>query len=264
MLIKLFKHEWKATWKLPTGLIVFLMIVSVVAGATFASPVWKSGMEDLEILLGLVGMLYYFAIIGASLGIVIYMAVHFYKSMYTDEGYLTHTLPVTSHQLLIAKVLPIIIWSALAIIGIGFSLCIFVSMALNYLQPDLTIMEMIASIREAIDEKVILLLLSIVFLGICGLLSGSMMIAGSITIGQLVRKHKILGAIGAYIAISTAVQVFATVVMIPFMSDKLYASNSIYDVMTLAYFCIGVGAFVIAVALYFISEFIIRRKLNLD
>lgn len=267
MLKKLLKHEWKATWKLPTALILILQVITIFAGSTFASPIWDSDLEGLDLLVILVWMLYYFAIIGVSLGIMIYMAVRFYKSMYTDEGYLTHTLPVTSHQLLISKVLPMIAWSALAMLGILASVCIFGAMAVNYLQPDVTVTEMITEImQEIMVEGVIPFLISLLFLGVAGLLSGAMMIAGSITIGQLVGKHKILGSIGAYFAISTVVQILLVIVMIPFyLSEEIYySSNNVFDVMTPTYFGMGVVALIIAVALYFISEFIIRRKLNLD
>lgn len=266
MLIKLFKHEWKATWKLPTGLIVFLQIVTIFAGLTFAAPFWESELDGLEVLLALVWLLYYFSIIGVSLGITIYLAVRFYKSMYTDEGYLTHTLPVTSHQLLISKVLPMIIWTALGLLGIFVSVSIFATMAVNFLQADMPMVEIITEVVQFFaDDEGVRLLVSMLFLGIAGLLSSAMMIAGSITIGQLVGKHKILGSIGAYFAISTVVQICSNIVMIPlFVKDDIYYENSVFDIMTPAYFAIGVIALIIAVVLYFISEFIIRRKLNLD
>lgn len=266
MLGKLFKHEWKATWKLPTGLIILLQVITIFAGSTFAASIWESELEGLEILFGLVWMLYYFAIIGVGLGITIYMAVHFYKTMYTDEGYLTHTLPVTSHQLLIAKILPMIIWTALGMLGIVVSVLVFATMAMSFLQSEVTMVEIITDVMQALSEEgAVSFLVSLLFLGIAGLLSGTMMISGSVTIGQLVGKHKILGSIGAYFAISTIVQILLTIVMIPFyMNEDIYYADTVLDVLSPTYFGMGVIALIISVALYFISEFIIRRKLNLE
>ena len=86
MLGKLLKYEWKATWKIPTILIGLLLILSVLSGFSFASPVWRSDMGGLDLLVILVWMVFYFALIGVSIGITLYMAIHFYKTMFTDEG----------------------------------------------------------------------------------------------------------------------------------------------------------------------------------
>ena len=96
MLGKLLKHEWKSVWKIPTILLCVLMGLAVLAGLGFASPIWDSGLEGLGVLAVLSWMVFYFAIMGVSMGIMLYLAVRFYRSMFTDEGYLTHTLPVTT------------------------------------------------------------------------------------------------------------------------------------------------------------------------
>ena len=113
MLGKLLKHEWREIWKIPAILLGILLVVSVFAGSTFFAPVWDSELSGLGILAMLVWMLYYFAIIGVSIGVTLYLAIHFYKTMFTDEGYLTHTLPVTSHELLLSKILPMMAWQML-------------------------------------------------------------------------------------------------------------------------------------------------------
>ena len=46
----------------------------------------------------------------------IYIAVRFYKNLYTDEGYLMHTLPVTPRQLLVSKLTVGSLWSFLVTI----------------------------------------------------------------------------------------------------------------------------------------------------
>ena len=271
MLKKLLKHEWAASWKIPTILIGVLLVISIFAGFTFAAPVWESEMGGLAALLVLVWMLYYFAIIGVSVGVVLYLAIRFYKSMYTDEGYLTHTLPVTSHQLLWSKIIPMAAWNVLATIGIFISVAIFGLMAIGFLQPDgMGIWETISFMTEEMVaelgiENIVTFSLSMLAIGIAGVCSGTMMLIGSVTIGQLVGKHKILGSIGAYFGINTVMQFVSTACMIPFMFNMAYEeTDNVFSVMMPMYFVMSVVFVILSVVLYFISELIIRKKLNLD
>ena len=60
----------------------------------------------------------------------IIIAVHFYKSTYSDEGYLTHTLPVKKGTLLFAKVIAGTIWCIIDIIGLFAAIYIAASGAI--------------------------------------------------------------------------------------------------------------------------------------
>lgn len=271
MLKKLLKHEWAASWKIPTILLGALLVISVFAGFTFVAPVWESEMSGLSFLLVMVWMLYYFAIIGVSIGVVLYLAIRFYKNMYTDEGYLTHTLPVTSHQLLWSKMIPIAAWNVIATVGILISVCIFGCMAVLFLQPDgMGLFETISFVIEEMVaelgiENIGAFVLSMIITGIAGICSGTMLLVGSITIGQMVGKHKVLGSIGAYFAINTVMQFVASACMIPYMFNAAFEeTDNVFAISTPTYFMMAVVYIVMSVALYFISEFIIRKKLNLD
>ena len=125
MLGKLLKHEWKSIWKIPVLLIGILMITAVIAGLTFALPIWESDWIGLPLSGIMLLLLFYFAMIAASVGITVYMAVRCYKSMFTDEGYLTHTLPVSSRQILNCKVITMSVWTLITGIAIIISLVVF-------------------------------------------------------------------------------------------------------------------------------------------
>jgi len=273
MLGKLLKHEWKAVWKIPAILILILFSVSVLAGLTFAAPIWESDVTGLEILALLMWLLFYFAIIGVNLGITLYLAIHFYKSMFTDEGYLTHTLPVTSHELLFSKIIPIMAWMAISIIGIIVSVGIFGNMAIMFLKPEnVSIAKIYGDIMEGFTEFSILeqvewikFLASLFLLGISGIINSTMMIVGSVSIGQLVSKHKVLGSIGAYFAINTVIQMISGFIVMPLMMFNINGRNSsVFNILTPSYFGMGIMALIVSVGLYFLSEYLIRRKLNLD
>lgn len=272
MLGKLMKHEWKTTWKIPTGLYAVLLIISAFAGLGFSSPMWESKMSGLDILMVLLILCYYFAIIAVSVGVMLYIAVRFYKSMFTDEGYLTHTLPVSVHQLLISKILIMLAWTLLSFVAIVVSVLVFAGIGLMFLakgEIDIvyTIRRLLLEMRGWFDMGIISFIGNMILMMIVSLFSGVMMIVGSISIGQMVKGHKILGSIGAYFAISTIIQIVAMVGLIPLMfrmEDAMESTNNVFVVMSPVYWVISLISIVISVGLYFLSAFLVRKKLNLD
>lgn len=270
MLRKLLKHEWRGCWKVPMVLLGILWVTAVLAGLTFRSPMWSSEMEGLDVLLVMVIMMFYFMIIAVSVGITLYMAVRFYKSMFTDEGYLTHTLPVTTHQLLLSKLLPMAAWSFLATVGIIVSLLIFGGMGFFFLSENLQSMMVSADriwgqIKEVLGSSLIGFTASIAVMTLVGVFSGSMMIIGSVSLGQMVTKHKILGSIGAYFAMNTVISTITTAVMMPSMVRmSLVADNDVFRILTPVYWIVSAVMVLVTIGLYFLSEYMIRKKLNLD
>lgn len=95
MLTKLLKHEWKETWRIPAlcCAIVILMTLTAVICFTRMSPPAKA--DDLNAGAFVLMMFYVMTITCISFVITLYVAVRFYRNLYTDQGYLMHTLPVT-------------------------------------------------------------------------------------------------------------------------------------------------------------------------
>lgn len=273
MLKKLMKHEWQTGWKIPTIMITALLVISFFSGLTFAAPIWEQEMGGLEVLVVLVWMLYYFAVIGLNLAIMLYMAVRFYKSMFTDEGYLTHTLPVTARQLLLSKILPMAAWVAISTLAVFISVLIFGGMALVFLKPaNVSLWELMfeglsmVELRALLTESGVMSFFgSILCMMVVSVFSGVMMIVGSISMGQMVKGHKVLGSIGAYFVINSVISTITTLVMIPLMigADNGAVMN-VFDVLTPVYWIMTLVSVLITVGLYFLSEFLVRKKLNLD
>lgn len=273
MLGKLLKHEWKSVWKIPAILLGALMGLAVLAGLGFASPIWDSGLEGLGVLAVLSWMVFYFAIMGVSMGIMLYLAVRFYRSMFTDEGYLTHTLPVTTRQLLLSKVLIIAAWIFLSIVGIFVSILIVGGMALPFLVGQelrwSQVRELMSYgwqlINSSIGIRFASFMAGVFFMFLAMIMYGTMMIVGAISIGQMVSKHKVLGSIGAYFAINTVVQIISMVIVMPMMFYSIYnGTGNVFAILTPAYWIMGILECVLAVGLYFLSEYLVSKRLNLD
>ena len=274
MLGKLLKHEWRATWKVPTFLVGLNIFCSLAAGASFALPIWESEWVGLPISAIMVLMLFYFVMIGSSLGITIYMAVRYYKNMYTDEGYLTHTLPATPRQLLWTKVINMSIWSLIGVASSLVGILAFIAMLFLFLAPDgISLGEAAAELLVVLENPVmdgwqLFIVIMLLFFFISAF-SGTMMIIGSVNIGQMVRKHRILGAVGAYFAIYTVIQTINMIIMFPMIFGMTFAMEdtdelSIFAIYNPIYGAMALVFLIVSVILYFVSEYLLRKKLELE
>ncbi len=275
MLKKLLKHEWRRSWKMPVLLMGILLIGTLALGFSFALPIWDDDWIGFGFSIVGTFLAYYALVIGVPLGINIYLIVRYYKSMFTDEGYLTHTLPATSHQLLISKSLVMGGWNLLSSVAIGIS--IFLIMFMLYIfqiQRQIPLTEIMEEfgyfIRKLAEEgnfnDLGSFVICAVLMGLAGIFFNVMKLIGSISVGQMLRRHRILGAIGAYFGISIIMQIIEFVLML-FYILIFYKSNNlvglskvdmgIYLINTVLYVAAGIG-------LYFLSEYLTRKQLELE
>lgn len=275
MLGKLIKYEWKRIWKIPTLLLLILWGGAFISSLPFAGPLFESNGEIMLILAAILWGIFIVASIGVSFGITIYVALQFYYSMYSDEGYLTHTLPVTPRQLLIAKGLVMTVWDILCALGVVISYLIFGGMAV--LLTDLEwariwpqIVEVISSVFSSGGEILEAAggswsgLLAVGVIGsLVSLLLGTAHVMGAITLGQLAKKHKIGVAIAAGCIIAAVLSLLEGALQIPVMIGGYMEWDMYNMMMTTAWLSILFYA-VVTVGLFIISENIIRKKLNLE
>ncbi len=280
MLGKLLKHEWKAVWRVPTLLIGILMIIAVISGLTFALPIWDSEWIGLPLSGMMLILLFYAAMIGVGIGITIYFAVRYYKNMFTDEGYLTHTLPVTSHQLLASKIITMSAWNLIGGIAVLVSLLVFGGVAVLFLGAKegsfaVDVLDALEQLKAIWNTPLFHGFKSFCVSTLCMTLlssvSNTMMIIGAITLGQMVRQHRVLGSVGAYFAINVLMQAISIVIMMPVMikmvMDEEFLYNferSPFDFYTALYAAMAVIFLIVSVGLYFLCEYLVRRQLELE
>lgn len=279
MLGKLLKHEWRAVWKVPVLLYGVLLLTGLIAGMTFSLPIWDSDWVGLPMSGVMLIMMFYFALIGVSVGITIYLAVRYYKSMFTDEGYLTHTLPVSARELLLNKVITMGAWNLITIGAILAALIVFGGTALLSLKSGLGefsrgVFEAFSELPELLDEPYMDgfegFCVSIIGMMLASAFSGTMILIGSITLGQMVRKHRVLGSIGAYFGIQAITQTLNTLVIMPFtfsmfgFGEMWWNVESPFYIFTGFYVIMSLVTLAVAIGLYFLCEYLLRKKLELE
>ncbi len=290
MLGKLMKYEWKSTYKVSCMMIAVLAattILGVLAIRPIAGGALERYMRESAGLLSVVSiafmvlsmLLYVIAMVAVSIGSNVYFGIHFYKSMYSGEGYLTHTLPVGKHQLLCSKILVGGLWMILIIIAMLASVLSLVVFSI----PDINFADLLETIGHLFTEVDRILKqelgLSLTFYGVVVLVSYLVMpflsmaiLFGAISLGQLFHKARILMAFVFYFGIviveSIGKSLFSSVVNMRTFSSAMdtvaEASHAIQTTFNMQMISTFVVDIVVAVLLYLASWYVISRKLNLE
>lgn len=269
MLKKLFVHEWKDTWKVPALLNVVVVCLTILGVLVIRDGIWDLANENVLISSSLViyMMTYFASVLALCMVISIYFWLRFYKNLYADPGYLMHTLPVTSNDLILSKLFANAIWSLVSTIVSASS---FVMM-LNVLADGRILAEFkLAPLMEAFegisDGEVAKLVLALIML--LAMVTGSFMMSillgyAAVSIGQLFKKHRVGGAVMMYFALHMAFQTLVSFVMVPIQYLLVDPADSFMSF-------IGVQALIAlvtwggAIAFYCITHHIMNNKLNLE
>lgn len=266
MLGKLLKYEFQATGRLT--LIFYAALV-------FMSAVLKFGMiivpdhikRHTMFMIPSAGIVTIYIILFVAAFVVTWLLIiqRFYKNLIQNEGYLMHTLPVKTWQLITSKTITASIWAIASIIVAIISLEILFGSFMDI--PEL-FLEIIQSIN--FDMSVLTTAgysILTVFIIISFIVANILILYASMAIGQTVNKHKILGSFAAYIVIRCVLQIIGLtfIVMLGEMSldFTLFATNPTAAVyLTLVF--ILLMELVTCVAFFAITEYFMRKKLNLE
>ena len=252
MLGKLMKQEWLSTWKIPTVLIGVVFAAATIFGLFCASPVW-----DLMDWCG--------ALMCCGVGTSIYLAVRYYRSMYSNEGYLTHTLPVTPNQLLLSKMINFSIWELLSVICIVFNIMLFAAFIVLREVGYRSLQDILNS--EYATGWELFMVLTIILI-LVGTVSKSLLYMGSVNIGQLWARHRVAGAILVYVGVTGAVQIVTQAAMIIFMTSAeqigLLQDDYFFSFLNQVMAVSLLMQLVIGVVMYVGSLLILKKKVNLE
>ncbi len=273
MLRKIFKYEWKTIFPLLLGVHGVGLGVAALCriGINLMGGVQNSNVSMMAILLLMAAIM--------AIGCVVfytyfYTGYRFYKSVFTQQGYLTNTLPVTADQLIWGKGLTAVIWEVIDCLWAIVALFVLV------LSPK-DVAELVRDLPEAFAALfhnnaplftwllVIAVLLTPFFMTI--------QIYVAAAIGNLFTGHKLLATICSFIGINFIQQIFSLIILgitaphmsqinsqIDRMGDSAYIEVKVLDVMTN---CVALSlAFTVlcTVGFYFLSRYVLNHKLNLE
>lgn len=236
MLGKLFKLEFKNSYRQMLLLYGLTAVLTVIMCFSNMLDNYAPGIADnsiVTIVLGLFGFLYglsIFVLFGA--GFVI-LCMNFYKTMYSEQGYLTHTLPVSPVATYLTKLAVSLIWMLGA--SILFLMSIFsLLVTKEQMNPFELVKEMFTHGGELMDllNKNLAKVLgmnfgsfawAIIGIGVLALIGAFTYIFFSMTVGQLSSNHKVGVAIATAAGLYLVKQIVSVNVMITSFVD--FADN---------------------------------------
>ena len=272
MLGKLIKYDLKSLNRFLVMIHALLLLTALLIRYFLTGQINSSTPQN-SLLLALSITLYVLILIAVSFATAIIITIRFYKNLFSDEGYLTHTLPVTRGQHLLSKTIAGSIWSCLDIFFI------FASLYIVSATPYISIMlkEQWAEMIEELgftDLSMSPAALIALFIGfICfSAVSNVITYYASVALGQLVPGHKILGAIAAYFALNTGLSIITLLMMsifglfiAPSYSTYMNSSSFSYSVYLLDSMKLSTTiAFITAIILYIVTYYILNKKTNLE
>lgn len=275
MLKKLMRYDFKSVFKLWWIGAVSTLALSVIGGFISEIFVTERDIPEPIYVLAIFGaVLVYIGFIAFAIFSEILVYLRFYKNLYTDEGYLTFTLPAKRQSILNSKVFLGVVTSILTGVVLSIDLLI-VSVISN--RKEIFTPQFIKDIKEGLEyffedqyyyyifiylaqALIIFVLLSLV----------SMLFAyGCITIASVIaKKAKILVAIGIYYGATSVIGFLMTIFFLfgaTSLFDLLYELSELdgaNSIMLLLFMVIFILCAVCCV-LYYITHWCIDKKLNL-
>lgn len=279
MLRKLIKYDFKALSRYLIVIHAMLLITAVLGrllfvGRLMSDPGRLSNAGAIATIIGII--IYVILFMTAVFGTMLMIAICFYKNLYSDEGYLTHTLPVTRGQLLISKTVSGSVWMLLDMMMIILSLFILVLTRPVLDSFSSSWDELLSAMGFPASTGYGKILLAFAVLFIVSAVGNVVLIYVSITIGQLFSNHRVLGAVVVYFVINTIVSIICSIAGTVYsMSSFIHAADEssfvmmvndgvIYQVYARLFLFSLVLEIILAIGAYTVTYLLMQKKLNLN
>lgn len=264
MFAKLLKHDFRAV-RGTLGLLCLISLSSAFLGGGILRLLERDIQSDPVMVMSLLALtICIFALIICGAACQFLSLFHFYKSRFTDQGYLTFTLPVTHHQNLLSAFLICILGCVLgmALMCLSFGVLLLAAMGIPDTGETDSILAFFASCGDLIQTVGLGNTVLMAAYLIIASLSELLLIMLSITIGAVItRRHKVLAAVGVYygvhMAMSTVVTLIGVGTALPLTAS---GSPSFAQIMLpQLLLCLVVG-----ILSYFLMHYLTGKRLNLN
>ena len=242
MFWNLVRYEFKNVNKWYLALYGAVLALSVLIGAQASSLKSIDTPDQQMIMLVFLGLVFGGLLITLSISTLILIIRRFKGSVYDRQGYLTLTLPVSEHQIILAKLLGAFIWSLIS--SAVFFLSIYIIFAT--IDPTMVDSYFFDYLFVHYIENFWLTLISFFISTVAGILC----IYLSISIGQLFNEYRTALAVLAYIIIHIVlgfVDIFS-----PSLNYSMMMSAEIFKDL------------ILSAAFYLGTYYILKNKVNLQ
>lgn len=271
-------------------LITLLVVLVTAVSCVAVSLLWNLDFESDNPLIGaaaaglfIVTAAGYIAVTAYGVLTLVVIVARFYKNLFTDEGYLTFTLPVKVSSIYNAKVLSGLAWTGIS--GLVTIVCFFAlvafsastenwhyisegfSLAFEELFKVLPTIDTVMFIVEFVLLTVVSAVFQIVFIYLCVTIGSIIAKKAKIVVSILVYFLANMGISGVlstifFIASAIVSGLYWDVISAETVSDEAMAAymyaqfHTQFILSAVVYAGIGVGV-------YFLNKYLLKKKLNL-
>ena len=243
MFWNLVRYEFKNVNKWYLALYGAVLALSALIGVQASSLKSIDTPDQQMIMLVFLALVFGGLIITLSISTLILIIRRFKGSVYERQGYLTLTLPVSEHQIILAKLLGAFLWSLLSTVVFILSIYIF----LVTVDPQIIDVYIIRYFFGHYLDSIGLSLISYIFSTVAGILC----IYLSISIGQLFNEYRTALAVLAYIVIQTILGFVGLNLRIDIDYNWMISFEIVKDLILSAAFYLG-------------TYYILKNKTNLQ
>ncbi len=278
MFAKLLKHEWKATGRLLGILSLAAIGMGIVAAIALRlllkafDIAYEQAQTGMMLMAPALTLLLVFAI----LSLVIYAAAvqflllhRFYKNKFTDEGYLTFTLPVNVHQILLSSWLNMLMWTAISFAAViaSFSILMLFGTADQGLVNTTLLADFFSLVEEILlytyeDFYDLAYSLFLILTWLIQALTAPLILMTCVTIGSIAAKrHKLLLSFGIYYIYTMVLSMGTSIVeSLTTVASYNSGSNTMLYIRMIGELVLHLTVGIIG---YFLSAHLMKNKLNL-
>lgn len=253
MFLKVFKYDFLSVFKKYIPILIVVASLSVVVRLMNLIP--TDNFVLLRVIIILLNVLFCFAFVIQFMYVMVIVVLRYAKSLFKDQGYLTHTLPVGKHKLLLSQLLVAIVMVMISVLVA--IICVFIAYFVpNWIQAIKDFFTLVFGELEWTPQLTSGVVLSIVSYIVSSLQSILIIYLG-IALGHIHAKNKSLMSVVYCIAINYALGLVLGGINIILAITLL--TN--YNALLIISICESV---VLSVAAYFVTIFIMERHLNLE
>ena len=273
MVKKLFKHEFLAHLRIMGVVYVILL---TIAGAGRLIQCFEQDNIPYKIVSSASILTYCVSVMGAFAFTFVLAIVRFYKNLFTAEGYLSFTLPVTPTQHILVKSVTAVAMANVSMLAVLLSVCI-VTAGEVLVEVWKAFAYLLRKVTEVIGGHTALFSLELLLWLLIASFSGLLLYYTCIAVGQMFKKNRILSAVGVYFIYYIFTQIISTIFVVVFSAVSLTEGFQRF-LLQLGQFiqqhpyvfihsCLWTGIVLTAaygLVMFLVTRRIITRKLNLE
>lgn len=214
-----------------------------------------------------IAMLVYVAILMAMFIIaVIFVIQRFYKGLLGDEGYLMHTLPVKPWQLVGSKLLCAAVTTFINVVVAILSIFLIIPWGMEEFREIFRGLQYVFSHWNIQATHGAIFTAELIVLMLVSFATGYLQLYFAMSIGHLLNKNRVAFSVIAFIALNAIVSTLGNIILPPLgdLMEPAFKGMSGVSAAHLGIWLLIAGEVILSAVYFAGTEFILRKKLNLE